>query len=297
MSLREMVESFAVCIKSRIEIIMIYTFPAFVNLLIVTKSIPNIIEALNLFIAVTFSAFAIYFYNDITDLQNDLRNKKLGNPVPASRPLGSGKIKKNRMLAFAIISAIIGLAAALLINIQVLLSQITYLILGILYSTEPIRLKKRLWLKQLGIGTGVTLSGFSGALTGGAILPINLLWAALTILMTLQGVGLADFRDMRGDREMGFRTVPIVFGPQFTVRFAIVTSVAMILSSYVGYLRLDVNLAYPILMTIIMSAWMIMSYPLIKKWQDSIYVDKVMFKRLIPIVVSFYHLAPLMGVL
>jgi len=294
---RGIITSFAECTKSRLQVIIIYTFPAFINLLIVTKSFPNIYEALKLFLAVSFSSLAVYFYNDIEDLENDLRNKMLGNPIPASRPLGSGKTTKNMMLAFVIISAIIGLVSAILINVQVFTSQIIYLILGYLYSTEPIKLKKRFMFKQLTVGLGVSFSGLSGALTGGAILPINLLWIVTTIMITLSGVGLGDIRDMRGDREMGYKTLPIVLGPLNTVRFSIATSIAIILSSYVGYLRLNVNLAYPILMTIIMSAWVYTAYPLIKNWQDSVYVDEVMFKKMIPIIATIFHTVPLIGVL
>ena len=219
-----------------------------------------------------------------------------GNPVPANRPLGRGTVSKDRMLKYVFTSAFIGLASALVLNAGVFISEVIYLVLGFLYSAEPFRLKRRLMWKQLTVGLGLSLSGFSGAITAGGILPINIFWSITCILITLSGVGLGDIRDMRGDGELGYRTLPVVLGPKFTVRFTIVTSIAIILASFVGYYQLDVNLALPILMTIIMSAWMIGSYPLLKRWNDPVYVDKIVFKRLIPIMATLFHFVPLVGV-
>lgn len=295
-STRNGVSSFLESARSRVEVIVIYTLPAFINFLMVKKTLPNIFEAIMLFVAVSFTAFSVYFFNDIMDYDHDLKNRELGNPVPADRPLGNGTVSKDQMLKYVFVSAFIGLASALLLDVGVFISEVIYLFLGFLYSAEPLRLKRRLMWKNFIIGLGISFSGFSGALTAGGILPINIFWSITCIMITLGGVGLHDLRDMRGDGELGERTVPIVLGPKFTIRLTMVTSMAIILASFVGYYQLDVNLAFPILMTIIMSAWIIQSYPLFKRWNDPIYVDKVVMGRLVRIMLTLTHLVPLIGV-
>jgi len=284
LSIKELISSYTMCLKSRKEVIAISLWPAFIALLLASRGVPPPIEALKLILGTTFMGYGVYFYNDLRDLEDDLINQELGNPNPASRPLGSGKISKSRMWKFTVLSAILGILITFTINIQVLFLQLAYLALGILYSTEPFRLKKRFLMKQFTIAAGCALAQLSGGLTLGIInIPILYLMA-ITACLAIGVNPLLDLRDMRGDEVIGVKSIPLVWGPEITVRLALSMLAAIGVASIIGYLRVGFNITFPILTSIIIITWMYVVFPLLRKWNNPIFVNKVVLKRVVPLV-------------
>jgi len=296
LSLKKYLGSYISCAKSRIFVVFAYAWPSFANLLIASNGFINIRETFLLVVSVSFAAFAIYFYNDIMDLVDDLKNKEFGNPIPASRPLGSGKVTKGLLGAFSITSAIIGVVAALMINIQVCFFQLLYLLLGIFYSTEPFRLKKRFLFKQLTIALGSITSNIVGALTGGMITTANLYLITINAFTSIGITSLNDLRDVQGDRRMAVKTFPVILGPSITIRLAIVMFTVTAASTILGYQRIGFNLASPILVSMIMLGWIYAIYPLLKNWQDPNLVNLIMFKKVLPGFVVL-QIIPFIGIL
>ncbi|GAG22202.1 unnamed protein product, partial [marine sediment metagenome] len=114
-------------------------------------------------------SLGVYLLNDLMDLDDDIKNLELGNPYPASRPFGSGKVTDEMMKLFILVNFVSSLVAAYFINMTVFGLDLAFMILGILYSKEPVRLKKRFILKQLTITMGAVLSVLMGAYTAGGI--------------------------------------------------------------------------------------------------------------------------------
>jgi 4-hydroxybenzoate polyprenyltransferase len=168
--------------------------------------------------------------------------------------------------------------------------------LGILYSVEPIRLKKRAFLKNVTAGIGAVLITFSGAFIYSYITPLNIYYAFMILLLSSIMPSIFDLRDLKGDMATGLKTLPIVFGPIFTVRMTIGISLAIILSTFIGYVGIGFNVALPILVTIVMLAWFYVSYPLLRSWHDPVIVDKIAMKQLLPLTLIFY-LTPLISLL
>lgn len=283
---KELIISFAQCMKSRKEVILIYTWPALIGILIASKGNPPFVETLKLILAITFVGYSVYFYNDMVDMEEDIKNRELGNPTPAGRPLGSGKISKNRMMKYAIFSGIFGITVAALINIQVLIIQLSAIVLGIIYSTEPIRLKKRFIIKQLTVAAGVIMENFSGGLTLGVI-NIPIIYLALLNVIFILGINpLVDLRDVRGDKISGIRTIPVVWGPQMTVRFTLGILGAIGAANFIGYLNLGFNLAMTILVFIILASFLYVVFPLLKRWDEPVYLASLINKKIIPLYMS-----------
>lgn len=296
MALKELIASFAICTKSRIEVIFVYTWPASICLLIASRGLPSPLEALKLILAVTFVGYSIYFYNDIRDLKDDLKSRELGNPTPANRPLGSGKISKSKLEKFTVFSAIFGVLVAFAINIKVFILQLMYIILGILYSTGPIRLKKRFLLKQITIAAGSIIAHLSGGLTLGVINAPILYLTAVSASLIIGGNPMMDLRDIRGDRVIGVKSLPVVWGPEMTVRLALGTLAAIGAASVIGYSRLGFNVAMPILVSIIIATLIYVLFPLLKRWNDPVYLNSVIFKKLFPLTLALQFTA-FLGVL
>lgn len=283
MSIREVIASYFMCVRSRPIPLFGFTWPAFMCLLIASRGIPPLLETLKLVLAVSFVGFSVYFYNDIRDFEDDLRNKELGDPIPSSRPLGSGRVSMSRMWKFTAFSAVLGILIASTININVLFLQLIYLVIGILYSSEPVRLKRRFLGKTSSIVVGNVMATLSGSLTLGVLNPQVL----YTILLNASYAGLLspiwDIRDMRGDMISEMKTIPVLWGPEMTVRLALGVLAASEVATLIGYSRLGFTVAMPILFSIIIVTMIYIIFPLLKKWSDPIKLNVVLFKRVIPL--------------
>jgi len=272
--------------KSRKEVVFIYTWPALIGLLIASNGFLNIFETFKLIVAVTFIGYFVYFYNDLVDLEEDLKNRELGNPTPAGRPLGSGLVSKNLMIKFTVFSGTLGIITSYLINMNVFLIQLFAMILGIIYSTEPFRLKKRFVVKQLVVAAGVVIENFTGSLAVGGI-NLHVLYLAILNIIFILGINpLVDLRDIRGDKVSGIRTIPVVWGPQMTVRFTLGVLVAIGAANLIGYLNLGFNLAMMMLVFVIIGSLIYVVYPLLRKWDEPVFLASLINRKIIPLYMA-----------
>jgi len=254
----------------------------------------NFFDAVRLIVAVTFVAFSVYFYNDLMDIEDDLKNRELGNPNPANRPFGKGTVSETMFKRFIVLTGVIGLLAAYSINLEVFALQTAYVILGYFYSTEPVRLKRRFLMKQPSITAAGLFVNLSGAMAAGGVTPPVIYMLILHILMSMGLNPISDLRDIRGDRVMGIKSIPVVWGPQLATRLYFATVFVIGGATFLGYSRLGFTTALPILITMVLLALTYTSMPLLKRWDDPEFLNFLMFKRLVPLVLVL-QLVPLIG--
>lgn len=290
------VGSYIELLKSRVMVVFVYAFPALINLLIASRMNFNIYQIFLITSCVTLTSYAVYWYNDYSDAEFDRIKEGEVETDRSKRPYTSGRIMKNQFIAFILLTGLVGLFFAYYINIYVFVVQLAYLLLGVLYSVEPVRLKKRLIGKQFVVMAGAVLSCLSGALVTGTVLPANIYSMIINAIIYATAPTLGDIRDIVGDRKIGARTLPVIFGPKFAVRFALGGFVAVILAGLVGYYEVGFNVALPLLTTISMGAWIFTAYPIMRRWEDAVYVEKIVFKRIIPSNL-FIQIIPLIGLL
>lgn len=296
--MKDVVSSFLHCVKSRIVVIFVFTWPALISYLVASRSAPpaSLVDILKLMYTVSFVGFSVYFYNDLVDIQDDFKNKELGNPAQASRPFGSGLIQESLLKKFVVFSAATGLLVAYSINLRVLGLQLAYMILGFLYSAEPIRLKKRYLMKQPTIAMGCVLVNLVGALTAGVINTPILYMLAIHVVIAVGLNPILDVRDVRGDRIMGVKTVAVVWGPEMTVRLYFASIIAIGAATLLGYSRMGFNIAMPVLVSLIMGAWFYVSLPLLKGWDNPQFLNSLAYKKTFPLYIIL-QVVPLIGVL
>jgi len=281
--LPKVIRQFALCVKSRKETIMVYSWLSVIGLFITFRGLPPPILLLKLFFAMTGTSLGVYLYNDICDLEDDLVKGKIGDLTPASRPLGRGLVSKSRMRVFSTLMMTLGLTASALINSKVLIAQLIFLALGFAYSTKPIRLKRFFLTKQIITVMGGAIASLSAGLAAGTM-TVQLLY--LTGLYGLLSAGvspLIDIKDMESDRIGGVKTIPIVWGPRFAVRLAIATFTASAATTWIGFYGLGFNIVLPILGTIVLVAMVYVVYPLLGRLVDSDYIFKAIYGRIIPL--------------
>jgi len=265
-------------------VLMIYSWLSIIGLCIVYRGIPPIVLAVKVFFAMTAMALGMYLWNDVCDLKQDIYSEGVEDLSPSGRPLGRGLISKKRMGVFSAVLVILGLTASVLINPGVFLIQFVFLVLFFIYSAEPIRLKRIFLMKQLTVTIGGAIACLSAGLAAGAITPQLLYLTGLYVLFTMGANPLGDLRDMESDRAGGVKTIPIVWGPRFTIRLALVTFTASAFSTWLGFYGLGFNIVLPILGTTVLVALIYFIYPLLARIDDHIYVVKVVYNRGLPLL-------------
>jgi chlorophyll synthase len=84
-----------------------------------------------------------------------------------------------------------------------------------IYSAPPLKLKQNGWLGNYALGASyIALPWWAGHALYGTL---NLTVVAVTLFYSLAGLGIAvvnDFKSVEGDRELGLKSLPVMFGVQ-----------------------------------------------------------------------------------
>ena len=281
----KVIRQFALCVKSRKEVIGVYSWISIIGLFITFRGLPPPLLLLKLFFAMTGTSLGVYFYNDICDLKEDLARGKILDLAPASRPLGRELVSKRRMAVFSALMAALGLTAAALINFEVLLAQLVFLALGFVYSTEPIKLKRIFLWKQITIGLGGAIAILSAGLAAG-IITIQLLYLmGLYVIFAAGFTPLLDIKDMESDRIGRIKTIPIVWGPGFTIKLALATFTASAVTTWIGFYGLGFNIVLPILGTVVLASLAYVVYPLLGSLANPEHMLKTIYGRILPLYI------------
>jgi len=282
--LPKVIKQFALCVKSRMKIVLLaYSWLSIIGLCIVYRGLPPPILLLKVFCAVTGVAFGMYLWNDVCDFKQDMVSKDMMDQSTSGRPLAKGLVSKRRMGVFSALLVIFGLTVSALINIEVLMIQLAFLFVYIIYSTEPIRLKRIFLWKQVTVAIGGAIACLTAGLAVGTI-SIQLLYLTGLYVLFLVGVNpVADLKDIEADRAGGVKTVPIVWGPGATIRLALATFTAAAATTWIGFFGLGFNIALPIIGTIVFIAWTYVMYPLLSHLSDLEYVVKIIYSRGLPL--------------
>ncbi|MGH9977803.1 MAG: UbiA prenyltransferase family protein [Nitrososphaeraceae archaeon] len=194
----------------------------------------------------------MYVLNDLFDADLDRINGKTNRPIP------SGKVSKGHALLFVVVTNVIGLSVPVFSNNQlgIVLASVIALI-GILYSLPKVSLKDKYIIKTCAIGiamasslllgasnylhedfrTGTDIGNVfrwtSGHLEGLMLYPVYA--AIMLFMMVFVTSPLNDLGDIRGDREAGRRTIPIVIGKVNTVRLSLLITIGIAFLSWMLY--------------------------------------------------------------
>jgi len=157
-----------------------------------------------------------------TQTLNEYYDREIDAINEPYRPIPSGAIPLNQVVAQIIILLAAGLALAVGLDIAAghqFFSITAIAVLGAfiayIYSAPPLKLKQNGWLGNYALGASyIALPWCAGhALFG------ELTWqiVAVTMFYSLAGLGIAvvnDFKSIEGDRAFGLKSLPVMFGPQ-----------------------------------------------------------------------------------
>ena len=177
--------------------------------------------------------------NAVYDVEIDRINKPY-------RPIPSGVVTKDEARTIAWILYPIVLFRAVLVNRTFGFFVLAIMLITIAYSTQPLRLKKRLWVSNISIAFGRGLFGFVAAWSiFGDPFSEATPWiiGGVMMIFLIGAITSKDFTDIIGDKIHGIRTLPVVYGVRraaiFSGPFFVCPFILILLGLIAGILELD----------------------------------------------------------
>ncbi len=161
---------------------------------------------------------------------NDWYDRHVDAINEPQRPIPSGRVPGAWGLAIAVAWTVLSLLVAATLGTWVLIATVVAVLLAWAYSAPPLRLKRNGWWGNAACGFSYeSLAWITGAaaMLGGALPPAQVL-----LLAVLYGVGahgimtLNDFKAIKGDREMGIYSLPVLLGADRAAQVACATMAA-----------------------------------------------------------------------
>lgn len=155
---------------------------------------------------------ASFISNDYFDYESDKANRR------AERPLVSGKVGKKQALAAFSALYLLGIAFSWLAGATAFLIAAAYALLSLIYSPF---LKKTPFLGNLFIASSMSISFIYGNLAlSGVINFYVLLFAGISFFAGLGREFLITLRDVKGDKEAGYKTFAMLVGSRKSAMLA-----------------------------------------------------------------------------
>lgn len=225
----------------------------------------------NLVTLLVFAVVVALWYINGTALNDydDYEIDKVNLAKDKDRPLVTGLLRKNELLAIALITA----AGALFlsgVDKNALMLTTCLLVLNWAYSLKPIRISYRGALAPLMLPLGyVVLPVSLGYIAGGA--EVNLSFLAFVVCVYLQfaaRIVLKDFRDVKGDKAFGKRTFLLAYG----AKVVCITSIICLTVGTLGLIILNRQYfnfaAFPIMVMLGFALTMLDSLRKKKTWKE-----------------------------
>ncbi|NTU58338.1 MAG: chlorophyll synthase ChlG [Chlorobiaceae bacterium] len=149
---------------------------------------------------------------------NDYFDRDLDEINEPSRPIPGGAISLRSATMLIAIWSVLSVIAGWLVNPLIALYVVVGIINAHLYSANPIKLKKRLWAGNIIVAVSyLVIPWVAGEIAYRAVFSFDSIVPSLIVAMlyTIASTGtmtINDFKSIEGDRQVGIRTLPVVFG-------------------------------------------------------------------------------------
>ncbi|MFK8051665.1 MAG: chlorophyll synthase ChlG [Woeseiaceae bacterium] len=154
---------------------------------------------------------------------NDWYDRHVDALNQPDRPIPSGRIPGKWGLYLAIAWSLLSMIVASFLGPWVFAAAALGMVLAWAYSAPPFRLKRNGWAGNAAVGLCYEgLPWFTAVAVMSAGLPTaQNLWLVILYSLGAHGImTLNDFKSIDGDRAMGLRSIPAIFGPDRAARLA-----------------------------------------------------------------------------
>tara|TARA_B100000949_G_scaffold234113_2_gene252221 strand:- start:517 stop:1356 length:840 start_codon:yes stop_codon:yes gene_type:complete len=192
---------------------------------------------------VIFAALVVTLYTVGANTLNDYFDYEIDKINRPDRAISSGLVLRTHALKISILAFFLGTLIALQLNINSQLVSIGVslpLIIG--YN---IKLKKFPLIGNIVVAIVLALSFIYAGLAFSNVSPL-ILPAALAFGLTLIRELVKDMADIIGDKSVGLKTFPIIFGEKKTIILCVVLSVLLGIGAFIPFITGHYNICYGI---------------------------------------------------
>jgi 4-hydroxybenzoate polyprenyltransferase len=229
-------------LKSRLEVLFIWSWSTTIACLIVGKGVPPLLPTVKSIISVLFVTASVYVYNDVIDVEADKYNT-----LKRNRPLPTGQVDLVDAKLLVALTCIIGLLIGYTINLMSFSFLAIYFLVFGAYSYPGIHLKRRFLIKEIVISSGPIITSFIGSYAIASSLSYPAVFAAgLTALlgMVIQP-GLNDSTDIEADKLQGIKTLAIALSWKHKMQMLIGGIIIVMVTVPFVYWRFGFNVLFP----------------------------------------------------
>lgn len=144
------------------------------------------------------------------------------------RPIPAGLVSPAQVRVTICVLMIAALGVALYLGVNVFYTALVGVVLALGYSIEPFRFKRNGWIGNLAVGIAYeSLGWIAGHLTFDPTLSQSWGWQSIALAL-IYGIGahgimtINDFKSVFGDRIMGLRSIPAMYGEERAAKIAVV---------------------------------------------------------------------------
>jgi 4-hydroxybenzoate polyprenyltransferase len=166
---------------------------------------------------------SLIFVNAASNTLNQVYDRDIDKVNKAYRPIPSGIVTSKEGLWMAVFLYGLSLWRAALVNRWFFLMVSILTLITIFYSIPPVRFKKRLWIANLSIALPRGVLGLVAAwsITADISNPVPWLIGSIMGIFLIGSTTAKDFTDIKGDRQFGIRTLPVVYGKKAAIFLSI----------------------------------------------------------------------------
>jgi chlorophyll synthase len=149
----------------------------------------------------------------LSQVINDYFDRDVDAINEPQRLIPSGLVSHRQVFITIAVLVLIAFTIALFFGAPVTLLTAIGMILAVAYSAHPLRAKRNGWAGNTIVGISYEgLPWLAGHLSVAALSPRSMVLAALFSFGTIGIMAINDFKSMEGDRQMGIKTLPVLYG-------------------------------------------------------------------------------------
>tara|TARA_Y100001947_G_scaffold32968_1_gene26181 strand:+ start:24 stop:815 length:792 start_codon:yes stop_codon:yes gene_type:complete len=192
---------------------------------------------------VIFAALVVTLYTVGANTLNDYFDYEIDKINRPDRAISSGLVLRTHALIISILAFFLGTLIALQLNIN---SQLVSIGISLpLIIGYNIKLKKFPLIGNIVVAIVLALSFIYAGLAFSNVSPL-ILPAALAFGLTLIRELVKDMADIIGDKSVGLKTFPIIFGEKKTIILCVVLSVLLGIGAFIPFITGHYNICYGI---------------------------------------------------
>ena len=192
---------------------------------------------------VIFAALVVTLYTVGANTLNDYFDYEIDKINRPDRAISSGLVIRTHALIILILAFFLGTLIALQLNIN---SQLVSIGISLpLIIGYNIKLKKFPLIGNIVVAIVLALSFIYAGLAFSNVSPL-ILPAALAFGLTLIRELVKDMADIIGDKSVGLKTFPIIFGEKKTIILCVVLSVLLGIGAFIPFITGHYNICYGI---------------------------------------------------